>query len=482
MRKFNLLLASLTIGCSIIGQQLVSISSLATYSASIIQQSLSGTWNTSNMDINPVKSYKVTYNTTDAQGNPTVASGAVYIPNLTNCDYAPITAYDHGTEFIRNNVPSRNDYVGQGLYFSTTGYITVMPDYLGLGDHPGIHLYQHSETEATATLDLVRAVRQYLDTATNELKDNGQFFITGYSQGGHAAMATNKYIEDNSLQNEFDVIACAPMSGAFDQTGAQFDLIFDGDSSYYAPSFLPYVLGSYQEAYGNIYQNFTDIYDASHAASIEIFLNGGNKTFTQWNTMLGLNYYDFMVDTVLENMLADVNRDSHRINVALRANNLYDWVPQNPIKMLYCGSDSLVSPQNSINTLDTMLTLGATEVEALNLLQSGDHNSCFVPATTYTLTWFDSLAVKCLNYASVEAKENNDISLYPNPVRKVLTIKGVNLKENTITIYSSIGQIFNLKVKLSNKIEVSELPVGVYFLSIANNNGEVIQRLKFIKQ
>lgn len=483
MKKLNLLIVSISISCSFFSQQLVSLTPIANHSLASVQAYMNGYgWNSSNMDLHPVKSYKITYNTTDVHGNATVASGAVYIPTLTNCDYAPILAYEHGTEFKRTNVPSNNKYIGQGLFFSTTGYITVMPDYLGLGDNPGVHLYQHSETEATATLDLVKAVREYLDTASNQLNDNGQFFITGYSQGGHAAMATNKYIEDNSLTNDFEVFACAPLSGAFDQTGAQFDLIFDGDSNYYASPFLPYILGAYQKAYGDLYQNYNEIYDASHATQIQTYLTAGTYSFAQWSSMLGSNYYGFMQDTVLQNMLADVNRDTHPINKALKANNLYDWVPQNPIRMLYCGSDSMVSPNNSINTLDTMLTLGATQVEATNLLQSGDHNSCFIPATTNALTWFDTFALKCTNYASVNDFDLEAISLYPNPTSNSLTIKGIDLSNYTITIHSSLGQLFEGGTIVNNQIDVNELPQGVYFVTISEQNNKTIKHLKFIKE
>jgi hypothetical protein len=479
MKKINLLIASLLISCSIFSQQLISITPMSSYSLSTVQ-AYTNIWNPNSADLNPVESYKVTYNTTDVHGDPTVASGAVYIPTLTNCDYAPILAYEHGTEFLRNNVPSTNEYKGQGIYFSTTGYITVMPDYLGLGDNPGIHLYQHSETEATATLDLVRAVRQYLDTATNQLKDNGQFFITGYSHGGHAAMATNKYIQDNTLASEFDVVACAPLSGAFDQTGAQFDLIFDGDSNYYASPFLPYILASYQEAYGNLYQSYDEIYDATHASQIETYINAGTYSFNQWISLLGTNYYDFMQDSVLQNIMADVNRDSHPINRALRVNNLYDWTPQNPIRMLYCGNDSMVSPSNSINTLDTMLLLGATEVEAVNAFATGDHNSCFIPATKSALNWFNTLAQKC-NFASVEDSEVTTVKLFPNPATNILTIEGVELSDYNTTIHSTLGQLFDYK-QINNKIDVSGLPRGVYFITISSKENVTLKRLKFVKE
>ena len=480
MKIIYSLIASILITSTAFSQQLITITPLSSHTLSNVQ-SYTGIWSPAVADLNPVKSYKVTYNTTDVHGNPTVASGAVYIPTLTDCDYAPILAYEHGTEFLRNNVPSKNKYVERAIYFSTTGYITVLPDYLGLGDNPGIHMYQHSETEATSTLDLVRAVRQYLDTATNQLKDNGQFFITGYSHGGHAAMATNKYIEDHALAGEFNVVASAPLSGAFDQTGAQFDLIFDGDSNYYASPFLPYILASYQEAYGNLYQSYAAIYKPSHAAQIELFVNSGTKTMTQWAMMLGTNYYGFMQDSVLQNILADVNRDTHPINKALRANNLYDWVPQNPVRMFYCGSDSMVAPANSTNTLDAMIALGATQVEAVNALQSGDHNSCFIPATKGALTWFNTMAIKC-SVASVEDLDKNTIILYPNPTTHILKIEGIELSNYDVSIHSSLGQKFGNNTIVDNQIDVAVFPSGVYFITLSNKGDLSVKHLKFVKK
>ena len=199
MKKITLsLFLAFSVGFCL-SQTLVSATQLSSRSTAQVQGTLNAYgWNASSMTLNPVVSYAITYNTVDVHGNATVASGAVYLPTLNSCEYAPMIAYNHGTEFKRNNVPSNGSYSGQGLYFSATGFISVLPDYLGMGVNSGIHPYQHAESEATATIDLIRAVREFLDTNT-VIHDNGQLFLTGYSQGGHAAMATNKYIEENSI-------------------------------------------------------------------------------------------------------------------------------------------------------------------------------------------------------------------------------------------------------------------------------------------
>ena len=83
-----------------------------------------------------------------------------------------------------------------------------------MGDNPGIHPYVHWESEATASIDLIRASREFLMDSL-EIWDNNQLFLTGYSQGGHSTMAIHKYIKVNNLQSEFNVVASAPMSGPY---------------------------------------------------------------------------------------------------------------------------------------------------------------------------------------------------------------------------------------------------------------------------
>lgn len=478
----NILFIFSVITFSSFGQNLVSATLLNSYTASQAESVVSsGGWSTTNMDFHAVNSYSITYNTVDGHGDPTIASGAVYIPVLSDCEYAPITIYEHGTEFVESQVPSTGYYTSQGVYFSTTGYIAVLPDYIGLGSSPGIHLYHHWETEATASLDLVRAVRELLDTSSTMVKDNYELFITGYSHGGHSAMATNKYIQDNQLEEEFNVVASAPMSGAYALNGAQYDLIFDGDSSYYASPFLPYILASLQEVYGNLYSDYSDVYDSPYDTNVETYLQNGNYSIYQWYFMLGgPNYYQFMQDSVIQNMEADVNRDSHPINVALKNNNLYDWVPLNPVRMLYCGADSMVAPENSTFTLDTMLNLGATDVQAINLNNNLEHSGCFVPATTYALEWFESLSHKC-TYMSDQSLDNSQkINIYPNPAKDVLYINVIDVSGLQVQVFNLAGQEVDVEVN-QHQVNLKGVKAGSYFIFIKDSNGEIIHKSQFIK-
>ena len=124
-----------------------------------------------------VDMYKIIYNTTGVDGQPTIASGAFCTPTNTSCTEFPIGVYEHGTSLKKGDVPSREvqeAYIGK--IFAAGGYFVVMPDYLGMGDSPGLHPYCHAETEATATLDMIKAVREFI---ANDLQmiDNGELFL-----------------------------------------------------------------------------------------------------------------------------------------------------------------------------------------------------------------------------------------------------------------------------------------------------------------
>ena len=159
--------------------------------------------------------YRVTYNTTHPVLGDITATGALALPQLEACAL-PVAIYQHGTTFSTTGVPSfLSDEHNIGVMLASSGYIGLMPDYIGLGgsDENIMHPYVHAKTEAIAGVDLLRANREL--TQTLDYFWNEQIFIFGYSQGGHGAMALFKELE-TEYADEFTVTACAPMSGPYD--------------------------------------------------------------------------------------------------------------------------------------------------------------------------------------------------------------------------------------------------------------------------
>ncbi len=117
-------------------QYLVESTYILSRSASQVQTGLNNVgWDTSPMELNGIALYKITYNTTDVHGEPTVASGALYVPQI-ECDTLPLVSYQHGTVFHREYVPSNTYAWDAGFMYAGNGYITTLPDYLGMGDNP----------------------------------------------------------------------------------------------------------------------------------------------------------------------------------------------------------------------------------------------------------------------------------------------------------------------------------------------------------
>jgi hypothetical protein len=79
---------------------------------------------------------------------------------------------------------------------------------------------------------------------------------------------------------------------------------------------------------------------------------------------------------------------------------------------------------------------------------------------------------------STDSFNKKDLTIYPNPVKDVLTISSDNLIEQ-IAIYNIQGQLV-LENKNTNEINTSSLPIGQYVLK-ASSNG-IKSTKKFVKQ
>lgn len=82
--------------------------------------------------------------------------------------------------------------------------------------------------------------------------------------------------------------------------------------------------------------------------------------------------------------------------------------------------------------------------------------------------------------ANESTKHNNMISIYPNPVKDVLYIKGMN-KIDRVEIYNMVGQKVKTDSAGESRIDVSSLSKGDYILQIFVK-GETSQSFKFIRQ
>ena len=413
-----------------------------------------------------IEVYKLIYNTIDTQGEPTTASGALVVPQTDDETLCfPLMNYNHGTVLEKNNVPSRlSGEILVGYFASADGYVTVLPDYLGMGDSPGLHPYVHAESEATATIDMIRAVREY--TAANNIMLNDQLFLTGYSQGGHAAMATHKMMQEQ-LSEEFTVTASSPGSGPYDLSSTTFDNIA-ADEPYSTGGYIPYLLFAYQLVYGNLYENVSDALKPPYDTTLPPLFDGTHFMSEVHEAVPAIPTEIFQDD-----YLAAVRSDeNHPYRVALRDNNLYDWIPTSPLKMFYCEADEQVPFGNSILALETMQANGATNVEAESAGAIFDHGACATFALFGSKAFFDDRKEGCME-TGIFNFSNDFLSLQiaPNPTPHIAQIHfdNPNNKPHEMLVMDISGQVVYFEGNIHSEqftFNSTDLSSGVYLIEV----------------
>ncbi len=333
--------------------------------------------------------YTVVYETIDGRGKETRASGLALLPKGLSRP-ASLASYQHGTINKKDEVASRRLKGGEfiiGLIMAGEGYVSALPDYLGLGYGPGMHPYCHAKSEATAVIDMLRAVRKIAQQKNIAL--NGKLFLFGYSQGGHATMAAHKYIE-TEYADEFTVTASAPMSGPYDLNDEQAQYIIK-DEDYPDPSYLPYVVFGFRSVYPELMEDPKRFFKPEYAEILPELLNG------EYNS----RYINLHIPTVPNQMMRpealklfrdDVHSTVFPFRMRLRESNTYlGWVPKAPMKLLYCKGDRSVSWRNAKNAAEYFHAAGAAHVDTMDVSLSADtdHVECALPALLEARNFFE---------------------------------------------------------------------------------------------
>ena len=198
-----------------------------------------------------IKVYRLEYNTINTDGQPIKASGALLIPNTTAA--VPLLSMQHGTITSDNDAPSyfnsSSEAYSFGSVFASQGYIISAPDYIGYGASKDLpHPYENRNGLATASLDMLRATREFLaDQKTNWDK---RLFIAGYSEGGYATLSLQKKIEEET-GNEFNLVASSCGAGAYDKPAFMRQIVNNQTTGAdYVNRLYIWVLRTYDRIYG----------------------------------------------------------------------------------------------------------------------------------------------------------------------------------------------------------------------------------------
>jgi len=409
-----------------------------------------------------VDAYRVVYYTASATGDSlTLASGLMAVPQ-ENCE-SPLFCYHHGTAYYGNLVSDLELEWQVGVVTAANGYLAVLPDYLGYGatppPHP--HAYLHAESEASASVDLLRAARHWCQEQAVSL--NGQLFLAGYSQGGHAAMATHRAIETLHSQ-EFTVTASAPGSGPYDLSGLTREALLAP-----APSisfYLAFTMFSYQYVYGDLWDDPSEAFVAPFDQLLPQF-------FDRTTPPVAVPFPDTARNMLQPTYLAAVQQDSlHPANLALKANDLYDWIPQAPINMYYCEADEVVPYQNALLAENTFQQNGATNVRASSSGQNLGHEACAVPTFLGTKLWLDSFREACTQVSRSTQGPGSEIVILPNPSSGSFILKGKPHAPGApfrVTLSDLQGRAVRRWTEPQRTYRVGALSRGIYLITVEEN-------------
>ena len=340
-----------------------------------------------------VSCYKLSYGTPNAANVLITASGLVCLPSAKSGGN-PVVSYQHGTIFQDSEAPSRitSPEAAVGLLLAGIGYIAVLPDYVGYGDSTNeLHPYVHADTLASATVNMNRAARKFLADPAINRTTNSQFFLTGYSEGGYATLATQRLMEQ-SLAAEFPVTASEPGAGPYDMSGTTVSILSSPTLS--QPAFAGFFFKAYDSIY-NTPSQLTHYFSAADANIVDTHFDGsfsrsqvtsdlggaGVATNVLFNQAF-LTSYLGVGETVLKNHIKE--------------NDVYDWAPSVPTRLFHSVEDDTVPFANTTTARTRMIANGASATQVtLATCVSGTlpatHINCARPFALDMIAFFNTL-------------------------------------------------------------------------------------------
>ncbi len=333
----------------------------------------------------PVTIYAVKYWSVIPEFNQrsTVATGLLAIP-VTGNSAMPMISYQHGTVFDKSWAPSifMNSLETQfmALQFASQGYMLIAADYFGIGNvSTEVNSYFVRESNEQACLDMYRASQQILQEKNLQMT---KFFINGWSQGAYNTMTFLRRLEQEGIPVTAAFTAACPMDPQFFVSRALLNpRPFDADFTVAALSNMILSIEYYRQLDGlaerYIKPEYVDIARKFHRFE--------------------MNFLEF-IDTVppvlsvafTAELFADAQSGQSPFFQVLAASEAYRWLSPTPLRTYYGMKDEVVPDYGVLMAVDYMITLGKTNVEAINAGSEADHRKTYLESLADGKAWIDS--------------------------------------------------------------------------------------------
>lgn len=335
--------------------------------------------------VSGVNIYSVTYNT-EFQGENIIASGLICAPTAPGT--YPILSFQNGTNTLHSSAPTADPQaLGYQMieYIASTGYVVVIPDYLGFGASKTMaHPYLHKESTVRTVMDLLRAVAEFDEDVAKDISVTNECYILGYSQGGWATMAL-LYALETEYSSEFTVKAASCGAGPYDLR--HFNVLVMGATEYPMPVFLAYIANAYTTY--DLYPNtLTDLFNDPYAGRIP-GLYDGLHSGEQINSQLSTSISTLFTASYISG--AETDQKFSGLRNALTENSITGWDSEVPTLLLQGTADTYVMPELSQSMYNRMIWSGTSPLSCFYVTLEGlDHSSASVPALLAGYEFFKS--------------------------------------------------------------------------------------------
>jgi pimeloyl-ACP methyl ester carboxylesterase len=306
-----------------------------------------------------VEIYRIVYNTTDIEGRPVEASGAILVPK--GIDNPGLMSIQHATIFSNDEAPSVDrgiSVVARKSIFSSAGYIAFLPDYLGYGSTSSmLHPYQQKETLASASYDMIRAGMEFLEL--KGLPGEGEpLHLIGYSEGAYASLALAQKIETSGTGITLGLVSMgAPI---FDLSATKDYIIDNIEEPMECVPCYAYFLYTYHQIY-EFPRPLSDYFNSPYDQRIADGLFSGENSADFVRSQLPEGTDELFTHSFIQRYLDGGEPD---LRAAVEANDIF-YVPNADVFLVHGNADGVAPVFNSDDFEARALAAGKSNFEYL---------------------------------------------------------------------------------------------------------------------
>jgi len=349
------------------------------------------------------RAYKIPYSTTDEEGNEVDVSGLFVIPTSSSTIFEEkglsMVSDSHGTIFKNSDAPTVHG-VNYGtpngapiLLTSIGAFATLQPDYIGFGNsYKHYHPYMLKNSLVNATVDFIRQVKIF--AKDNNIKLNQQLFLTGYSEGGYATMATLKKVEEEI--DDLSVSMAIPMASSSYSLDKMAHIVL-AKEELIVPAFITNMVYSYSKAYD---KEPSSIMNENYASKLPTLFDGikGIYEVNAELTRVTKGEEGLFKDSAIANL------ESNWFMKAMVENSIEEWRSNTKIRLINCEGDQVAIFSEANRTVESMRGMGTEDIEIisvenrLGLSEKLGHMECAEPSYRMATEIFANIRQTTIGY------------------------------------------------------------------------------------